>query len=73
MKSYYVQFRLRACSEVLGIGLLASNKVDAYDKAVYEEIPKQFEHHPYVAWVHSVTYSSGKCKVFAAPSECANV
>lgn len=73
MKAYYVQFRLHANGDVLGVGVLARNKVDAYDKAVYEEIPRQFGHSPYVAWVHSVTYASGKCQVFNTPSECANV
>ena len=73
MKAYYVQFRLDAAGDVLGIGILAKNKVDAYDKAVYEEIPRQFGHMPYVAWVKSVTYASGKCKTFDVPYEGCNV
>lgn len=39
--------------------VLASNKYDAYDKAVYEEIPKIEGGLPYSAWVASVTYQNG--------------
>ena len=73
MKAYYVEFRLTENGDVLGIGLLARNKVDAYTTAVYEKIPELYGHSPYVAWVKSVTYASGKCKTFDVPYEGCNV
>ena len=62
MKSFYVMYRVG--QEVKGIGLLAKNKVDAYDKAVYEEIPKLEGELPYSAWVVSVTYQNGNVHYF---------
>ena len=60
MKAYYVRYRMYDADEVKGIGVLASNKADAYDKAVYEAIPKNNGSLPYSAWVYSVTYRNGK-------------
>ena len=62
---YFVKFRLHGIyEEEMGIPVLARNKVDAYHKAVYEEIPRQFDTHPYSAWVSSVTYQNGNCRYF---------
>ena len=50
--------------EECGIAVLANNKEDAYDKAVYERIPNREGRLPYSAWVVSVTYSNGNYKKF---------
>lgn len=62
--TYYVKYRSHNAAEEKGICLAAANKVDAYDRAVYEEIPKIEGSLPYSAWVYSVTYANGKCKRF---------
>lgn len=62
--AYYVHYKLHSADEVNGIDLLASSKVEAYDKAVYELIPEKEGELPYSAWVHSVTYNNGNHKVF---------
>jgi len=47
------------------IVVLASSKAEAYDKAVYEAIPKEYAgFHPYSTWVSSVTYNNGNCLKF---------
>ena len=63
--TYTVKFLLngpyeseRSCS------VIAGNKAEAYDLAVYEVIPEQFGGYPYSAWVYSVTYQNGNYKVF---------
>ena len=57
---YTVEYRMDQFSEVRHIDILASNKADAYDKAVYEILPEM----PYSAWVASVTYNNGNTKRF---------
>lgn len=64
MKAYYVHYKMYEADEVKGIGFLANNKVDAYDKAVYKAIPKKEGKMPYSAWVHSVTYNNGNYRTF---------
>lgn len=65
MKAYYVMYQLNGSwEEPKGIGFLAQNKFEAYDKAVYELIPQKEGKYPYSAWVHSVTFNNGKHKVF---------
>lgn len=64
MKAYYVRYKMHDCSEVRGIDVLARNKADAYDVAVYEAIPQREGRVPYSAWVSSVTYSNGNCTRF---------
>ena len=64
MKAYYVKYTMTKNGEEKGVGLLARNKEDAFDKAVFEEIPKVEGTTPYSAWVSSVTYQSGKVKHF---------
>lgn len=64
MKSYYVKYRLYGVGELKGIDVLANSKADAYDRAVFEEIPKRDGETPYSAWVHSVTYNNGKYHLF---------
>ena len=64
MNAYYIKYKMQQFGEELGIDLLAKNKADAYDKAVYEAIPKKEGHLPYSAWVSSVTYKNGNYKRF---------
>ena len=64
MKAYYVHYKLWSHDTVHGIQILANNRMDAYEKAVYETIPKLENTVPYSAWVHSVTYQNGNEKLF---------
>ena len=64
MNSYYVTYKMHSAAEEKGIDLLARNKSDAYDKAVFEEIPKIEGELPYSAWVVSVTYKNGNYRRF---------
>lgn len=64
MKAYYINYKMHQHGEELGIDVLAKNKEDAYDKAVYESIPNREGRLPYSAWVSSVTYQNGNHKRF---------
>lgn len=64
MKTYHVRYHLFQYSEEEGIDVLANNKEEAYDYAVYELIPDDNGHVPYSAWVESVTYSNGNYHTF---------
>lgn len=64
MKAYYVNYKLFDADEYHGVQVPANNKVEAYDRAVYELIPKMEGTSPYSAWVKSVTYNNGKYKRF---------
>lgn len=46
------------------IDVLAKNKAEAWEKAVYEEIPQKEGECPYSAWVSSVTYQNGNYRSF---------
>lgn len=63
MHSYWVKYRMIGFG-VKGIDVVAKNKADAYDKAVYELIPEKEGSCPYSAWVHSVTYNNGNYRTF---------
>ena len=54
----------RVSGKPLHLKYFASNKADAYDKAVYELIPEKHGTYPYSAWVYSVTYNNGNQKFF---------
>ena len=64
MNAYWIEYKMTASSSVKGIDLLAKNKADAYEKAVYELIPQREGELPYSAWVASVTYQNGNCRRF---------
>ena len=64
MKAYTVEYRLLGFDTVKSVAVLAKNKYDAYDKAVYEVILEKEGEHPYSAWVASVTYQNGNYKRF---------
>ena len=62
---YTVEYRMdQFSSDVRSIDVLASNKAEAYDKAVYEEIMEEEPYSSYSAWVASVTYNNGNTKRF---------
>ena len=62
--TYHVRYFAYQFAEEKGIDVAARSKAEAYDKAVYEAIPKKEGEHPYSAWVHSVTYQNGNYKRF---------
>lgn len=64
MKAYCVHYTMSKTGDEKQIALLAKNKIDAYDKAVYELIPEIAGESPYAAWVQSVTYNNGNYRVF---------
>lgn len=64
MSTYYVEYILFPTDTVRGIQVIANSKVEAYDNAVYGEIPAETGELPYSAWVHSVTYNNGNYRVF---------
>ena len=61
---YTVEYRLDQFSDVRKIDVLASNKEEAYDKAIYEKLMDIEPYSPYSAWVASVTYNNGNYKRF---------
>ena len=63
-KTYHIRYKMYFSDEVHGIDVLASNKADAWGQAVWGDIPYKHGEHPYSAWVHSVTYNNGNCKLF---------
>ena len=64
MKAYYVKYKMYSADKVHGIQSPAENKIDAYEKAVYDLIPKKEGGIPYSAWVSSVTYKNGRYREF---------
>lgn len=71
MKAYMVNYYLDgAYEEERSILSPASNKYEAYDRAVYELIPEKEGRIPFAAWVASVTYNNGNYKTFR--SFCGN-
>lgn len=46
------------------VDVIAQNKAEAYDIAVFEIIPKEEGRLPYSAWVESVTYQNGNTRTF---------
>lgn len=61
---YTVAFTEEAWSVHKEISVIAGSKAEAYDIAVYEEIPNVIGRLPYGAWVVSVTYQNGNQKFF---------
>lgn len=69
MKHYTVEYYRDGGWELpKTICVMARNKADAYDKTVYEEIPKAEGKVPYSAWVSGVTYNNGNYKAFNTSS-----
>ena len=64
MAAYYIEYKMDRVSSVKGCDVLARNKAEAYDKAVYEKIKQTEGSLPYSAWVHSVTYNNGNYRTF---------
>ena len=63
-QAYTVSYKMYSADQAHRISLLGKSKADAYDKAVYEEIPTKEGSQPYSAWVESVTYQNGNYKTF---------
>lgn len=64
MKAYFVKYKMHSADNVKEIKVVANNKADAYDKAVFEDI-KNFEGSlPYSAWVVKAIYNNGSIKQF---------
>lgn len=58
---YRVEYNLMGRKAV---DVIAKSKYEAYDKAVFELIPKIEGELPYSAWVASVTYQNGNYRTF---------
>lgn len=63
MKAYTISYIMSEYGETKRVSLLAKNKKSAYDKAVYDVIPKKEGTPPYYAYVYSVTYQNGNYKL----------
>ena len=64
MRAYTIHYQLSEHGQIKEISFLAKNKLDAYDKAVYEIIPEMEKEPPFYAYVYSVTYQNGNYKIF---------
>ena len=64
MKTYFVEYKMYNADRIHGIQSPAENKIDAYEKAVYDLIPKKEGGIPYSAWVSSVTYCNCRYREF---------
>lgn len=65
MKNYTVCYKLFFPTDKEEfVTVLANNKVEAYDKAVYDVIPKKEGIQAYSAWVSGVTYNNGNYRSF---------
>ena len=64
MKKYFVEYKMYNADRIHGIQTPAENKIDAYEKAVYDLIPKKEGGIQSSAWVSSVTYSNGRYREF---------
>lgn len=64
MKHYTIEYKMNSWDRPSSTCVLANNKGDAYDKAVFEEIPRIEGSTPYSAWVACVTYQNGNVKIF---------
>lgn len=60
MKAYYVKYTLtNHYPKVKGFQVLANSKEEAYNKGLYEILPKVEPLSPEDFWVDSVTYNNG--------------
>lgn len=64
MRKYLVLFKMYYADFEHAVDVCAKNKIDAYEKAVYIVIPKEFGSPPYSAWVDSVKCKNGNRKKF---------
>lgn len=62
---YTVEYKLYSADEVHKVDVLASNKIEAYDQAMWGDIPYRHDgDYAYSAWVASVTYQNGNYRRF---------
>ena len=65
MKTYEVHYMLHSADITKEIEVQAANKAEAYDKAVFDEIPKKHDgEQAWGAYVASVRYASGRVQRF---------
>lgn len=62
--TYHIEYKLHSADKIRSLDIVAKNKADAYDKAVYEAIPDREKEMPYSAWLVSVTYNNGNYRRF---------
>lgn len=58
-KAYAVCYKMNQFGDEHLAFVSAKNAKEAYDLAVYEQIPQEIGEVPYSAWVYSVTYNNG--------------
>lgn len=61
---YTIHYRTWKWGEEKEVFAIASTKAQAYDKAVFELIPKVEGELPYSAWVSGVTFQNGNYRTF---------
>ena len=62
---YTVEYKMHSADEVRMIDVVATNKGDAWDTAMWIDIPNRHNgEYAYSAWVASVTYQNGNSKRF---------
>lgn len=64
MRTYSISYKMNEFDEIKRIRVTADNKEDAYDTAVFDEIPAVENSYPYSAWVSTVYFKNGDCKDF---------
>ena len=62
--TYHVEYKLFGSGEVKSVDVAAKSKVEAYNKAMYDKIPKIEGSLPYSAWVASATAQNGNYRQF---------
>ena len=63
-QTYTVEYIVHQYGEVKRICFASGSKALAWEKAVFELIPKEEGAQPYAAWVTSVTYQNGNERRF---------
>ena len=63
-QTYTVEYIVHKYGEVKRICFASGSKALAWEKAVFELIPKEEGAQPYAAWVTSVTYQNGNERRF---------
>lgn len=64
LKMYIVKYRMQKNAEVKEIWTLANNKIAAWNKVTFIDIPYKEKASAYSTWVDRVEYDNGKTKKF---------
>lgn len=70
MKTYQVNYRIESWTPVETIDVKANSIDEAWDTAMFVEIPRQTGEHPWSVWVVSVTYKNGRVHKFNTCEGC---